>query len=161
MLQRYLSAGALEISPSWQEQPPMSRSLASSRIDRPSQPGLAAATTTVFGVNSPFISPPLNDYLHLVTHYPIQQVLAPRFATRSLETLCDAGTSPGAKPNNFSALTISRRPRRYDCGIQFQAFAHYSWIDITLRCHRCLTSNSSTTNTTLVLQSSRHGDGLP
>ena len=74
-----------------------------------SQPGFIAATTTVFTVNSPLSllsSPLLNDYLHLVTSYPIQQVLAPRFVTRSFETLCDAGTSPGAKPNNFSRLTI-------------------------------------------------------
>ena len=51
-------------------------------------------------------SPLLNDYIHFVTSYPIQQVLAPHFGTRSFETLCDAGTSPGAKPNNFSRLTV-------------------------------------------------------
>lgn len=65
-------------------------------------------------------SPLLNDYLHFVTSYPIQQVLAPHIATRSFETLYDAGTSPGANPNNFSPLSILRRPRRYNCGIQSQ-----------------------------------------
>ena len=87
---------------------PMSRSLASSRIGRPSlNQVLLLQTQRSLPLTALCLSSPLlNDYLHFVTSYPIQQVLAPRFATRSFETLCDAGTSPGAKPNNFSRLTV-------------------------------------------------------
>ncbi len=140
-----------------------------------------AAHVKIFGViaHQPYISPwfcccnhnglwrrqlcvstLLYDYLHIVTYYPIQQVLAPCFATRSFETLWDAGTSPGAKLTNFPP-PILRQLRRYDCEIQLQAFAQSIWINITLRWHRYLTSNSLITNNTLLLQNSYHGDGLP
>ena len=47
----YLSAGALEISPSWQEQPPISKIFGVIAHRPLISPSVAAATTTAFGVD--------------------------------------------------------------------------------------------------------------